>query len=283
MSRRNESKTVNVIKSTTSDQSIETDSDYHTINEDSVSDVFELNILYCRPESQFVSTESQPEYNWSDIEVEEEKEMVTENMVTLDKCKNKVSDNEENLGEEHLVEDSVTDKPSVRTENLSYKLMTITTAKAVSGQQSSDDFNLTSKPSASVLRERKAMIFSTKLHQWKCNFPGCDYQNKNKSKVKRHLRKHSKNRPFECQHCHKKYKHKSDLRRHMKTQHLDQCPNDPILVCDWNECQYTTKLLTALNLHKRVHTLPFECQICKQRFSAKVLVKSHSTSKHNDK
>ena len=302
----NESKTVNVIKSVTSDQSIETDSDYHTINDLSdeevyisdeevveinvskasktknnrlkqicnrcgssfkFSEVFELHIQYCRTETQSIRPESKPEYNLSDIEKEEEKDMiskelVTKNMVTFDKCKIKEeSDNEERLAEEHLVEDSVTDKPSARAENLSHKLMTRTTAKAVGGQQPSG-FNLSSKPSAkqkskpnlrgkkklfpfkcgfigtnSVFRERKAMIFSTKLLQWKCNFQGCNYQNKNKCKVKRHLRRHSKHRPFECQYCHKKYKHKGDLSRHMKAQHSDQCPNDPILVCDWNECQ----------------------------------------------
>ena len=101
-----ETKSVNVIKSTTSDQSIETDSDYHIINDASdeeeyiseeesakeldgskasekknnkpkhicdqcgssydFQEVFELHILYCRPESQSVSTESQPEYNCSE-------------------------------------------------------------------------------------------------------------------------------------------------------------------------------------------------------------------------
>ena len=350
----NESKTVNVIKSVTSDQSIETDSDYHTINDASdeeeyiseeesakeldgskasekknnkpkhicdqcgssydFQEVFELHILYCRPESQSVSTESQPEYNCSDIEEEEgEKEMVsgelvTENTVTLDKCYNyEVSDNEESLAEEHLVEESVTDKLSVRTENFSHKPMTRSRTKAVSGQQSSD-FNLSSKPNTKqkskpnsrtkkkifsfkcgfnrsnfAFRERKAMIFSTKFHHWKCNFPGCDFQNKYKSMVKSHLIRHSNDRPFECQHCYKKYKHDKGLRHHMKTRHLDQCPNDPILVCDWNECQYTTKSLTALNLHKRIHTLPFECYICKRRFSTKNNMKTHSISKHKIK
>ena len=192
-----ETKSVNVIKSTTSDQSIETDSDYHTINDDNVSDeeeynseesvkeldvsktsqtknntpkhicnrcassfkfseVSELHILYCLPEHQSVSTESQPEYNSSDIEGEEEEEMisgklVTENKVNLDKCNNyEVSDNEESLAEERLVEESVTDKPSFRTH--SHKPMTRSTTKAVSGQQSSYDFK--ASPQSLTLSKR---------------------------------------------------------------------------------------------------------------------------------
>ena len=117
----NESKTVTVNKYKTSDQSIEPDIDYHTTNEDNVTDeevyineeetveldvsqasktknmpkhicdqcgssyefqeVFELHIEYCCPERQSVSSESRPEYNWCDIKEEKEKEMISGQLI----------------------------------------------------------------------------------------------------------------------------------------------------------------------------------------------------------
>ena len=346
----NESKTVTVTKSKTCDHPIERDNDYHTTNEDpdeevyinveaveleiirvsktknrpkhicaqcgssyDFKEVFDLHIQYCRLELQSLSSESNPEYNWSDIEEEaDEKEMiseelVTENMMILDKCNNyEVSDNEESLAEEHLVEESVTDESSVRTENLSTKPMTRIEAKAV-GEQSSDDFNLTSKPSArkksklnsrgkkklfafkcgfnrcnAVFCKRKTMIAHKNLHQWKCDFPGCDFQTEYNYKIKYHLNIHSEGRPFQCDYCDKNYKYKGDLKHHVKDKHLDQCPNDPILVCDWNECHYRTKSMKALNVHKRSHTLPFECHKCQQGFSSTFKLKIHLFSKHKN-
>ena len=271
----------------------------------------ELHFQDCLPERQSVSSESQPEYNLSNIEEEKEKEIVPENVVTRDKCdNNEESHAEEPLEKEHLVEQLVTDKPSVRTENISHKPMTRSSAKAVSGQQPthpSSGFNVSSNPSANqkskpksraktklflykcgfngcnyVFGKRQTMFAHKKLHQWKCDFPGCDYQTQYNYKMKKHLIKHSNDRPFECNHCDKNYKYKLDLREHMKTQHLDQCPNDPILVCDWNDCHYITKSLRALNEHICSHTLPFECQICKHRFSTKNNMKKHLISKHKN-
>ena len=348
----NVSKTVTVTKSGTSDHPIELDNDYHTTNEDNVTDeeeyiseesveldvitasktrnikhicnrcgssyefheVFELHIQYCRPERQSISSESRPEYHWSDIEdeeeAEEEKKMVSGKLVTLDKCKeNQVSDNEETLAEEHLVEESVTDKPSVRTEIISHKRMTRSSYKVVSRQQSSYGLNRSSKltpmrmskPNSkgnkklflfkcgfngcnAVFHKRKAMkAHKKKLHQWKCDFPGCDYQTEYEYRLKSHLTTHSNERAFECEYCSKNYKHERALRYHIKTKHLDKCPNDPILVCDWSECHFRTKALSALNAHKRVHTLPFECHICQRRFSSKVNMNAHLISKHKVK
>ena len=319
-------------------------------------EMLELHVLFCGPEPQSVSSESQPEYNSNDIEEEKEKEMVSEELV----CENIVTiDNQNNYqgsgNREALVEEPMTDKLSVTTENISHKPMTRSSAKALSGQQqtqSSGGLNLSSKPSAkqkskpnsrgkkklflykcgfngcnAVFRKRKAMTtHKKKLHQWKCDFPGCDFQTQCRNKIKQHMIRHSDVRSFECDHCDKKYKHKADLRRHMKLKHLDHCPNDPILICDrnqyrteslndrpfqcdhcyknykykrglrehikkqhsvllfdWNKCHYRTKSLEHLNVHKRIHTLPFECQICGQRFSAKINLKTHLNFKHQIK
>ena len=351
----NYSKTATKLDS--SDHSIETDSDYHTANEDNVSDeeeyiikelvkefdvmqasetgnnkskhicnrcgntydfpeVFELHIQYCGSERQTVSSESLPKYNWNDIE-EEEKEMVSEelvreNMVTIDEHNNYEGGDEEAFTEDFLVDKPVTEKVSVRTENIFHKRMTRSSTKAVSEQQlahSSGEFNHSAKPSAkrksepnsrgnkklflfkcdfngcnAVFRKRKARTaHKKKLHRWKCDFPGCDYQTEIKCRMNLHLRRHSNDRPYECDHCDKNYKHNEALIEHMKTKHLDQCPNDPILVCDWNECHFRTKSLRAMNVHKGVHTLPFKCRKCKQRFSVKCNMKTHLMSKHKKK
>ena len=352
----NESKTVIMTMSKTNDHPIERDSDYRTTNENNFIDeevyineesleleiirvsktknkpkhicdqcgssyefqeVFDLHIQYCRLELQSVSTESQSEYNWCDIEEEEgEIEMISEkliheNMATLYKCNNyEGDDHEEPLAEEVIVEEPVTEMPSVRTKNFSHNPMTTSSAKAVSEQQlshTSDDFNLSSKLSArkkskttsrvnkklfpfkcgfngcnAVFCKRKTMFAHRKLHQWNCEFPGCNFQTQYQYKMNYHLNSHSKCRPFQCDYCDKNYKYRRDLTEHMKRQHLDQCPNDPILVCDWNECHFRTKSMKALNAHKCSHTLPFECQICKHRFSTKNNMKKHLISKHKN-
>ena len=325
----NESKTMTMSK--TSDYTIERDSDYHTTNEDNVTEEeeyineesLELEMIRVRTENfshnpmttssvgEQKSSEADchtiNEDNVNDKEADEEQmiseDSLLENTVTL----NNHNNYEGSIDQEALAEEPVIEKLSVRTKNISLKPMTTSSVEAVGEQQSSDDFNLWSKPSAkqkskpksrrkkklfsfkcgfdgcnAVFRKRKAMIAHKKLHLYKCNFPGCDFQNKYKSNLKLHLIRHS-NDTFECQHCHKKYKYNHNLRHHMKKWHLDQCPNDPLLVCDWNECQYTTKSQSCLNRHKRVHTLRFECRICKQTFSAKFLMESHLISKHNDK
>ena len=353
----NEWKTVTLPKSETSDQPIERDNDCHTTNEGNITQVeeylseesvdldvirpsetknyrmkyfcnrcgntydfpeeLELHFQDCRPKRQSLSSESNPEYNLSEIEKENgEKEMVSEdlvheNVVTRDKCdNNEGSYAEEPLGEELLVEKSVTDKPSVRTENICHKPMTRSLAKVVSEQQptqSSGGLNLSSKPSAkqkskpnsraktklflykcgftgcsAIFSKRQTMFAHKKLHQWKCDFPGCDFQNQYQYKLKYHMNSHSEDRPFQCHHCHKNYKNKSDLTHHVKDKHLDQCPNDPILVCDWSECQYRTKSMKGLNEHKRNHTLPFECHNCQQGFSSAYKLKIHLILKHKN-
>ena len=215
--------------------------------------MFELHIQYCCSKRQSVSSESQPEYNWSDIEEEVEKEMtseelVLENMVSFENCdNNEGSDYEEAFTEDFLVEKSVT-KPSVRTENISHKPMTRSSAKGVSEQQpsqSSVGSNLSSKTNTkqktkpnsrvnrklfpfecgfngcnAVFSKRKSMVAHTKkLHQWKCDFPGCDYQTQYQYR-KLHLRRHSS--PLQCDYCHKNYKYKWALIEHIKTQHWNQ-------------------------------------------------------------
>ena len=265
----------------TSDQPIKPDGDYHTTNEDNVTDE-EVD------EEQMISGDS-----------------LLENTVHLNPNNYEGSNDEEAIAEKAVIE-----KLSVRTENISLKPMTTSSAKAVTGQQlshTSDGSKLSSKPSArkkikttsrvnkklfpfkcgfngcnAVFCKRKTMFTHRKLHQWNCEFPGCNFQTQYQYKMNYHLNSHSKCRPFQCDYCDKNYKYRRDLTEHMKRQHLDQCPNDPILVCDWNECHFRTKSMKALNAHKCSHTLPFECQICKHRFSTKNNMKKHLISKHKN-
>ena len=178
----NESKTVTVTMSNTSDYPIERHNYYHTTNEDSVNDeevciseeetveldvsqalrtnnrpkhicdqcgssyefqeVFELHIEYCCPERQSVSSESRPEYNWCDIKEEKEKEMISGQLIPINMVTLRKCNYEFSDCEEVLLEEPVTEEPAVRTENSSHKPMTRSSAKAVSGQQPTSVFKL---------------------------------------------------------------------------------------------------------------------------------------------
>ena len=177
----NESKTVTVTMSNTSDYPIERHNYYHTTNEDSVNDeevciseeetveldvsqalrtnnrpkhicdqcgssyefqeVFELHIEYCCPERQSVSSESRPEYNWCDIKEEKEKEMISGQLIPINMVTLRKCNYEFSDCEEVLLEEPVTEEPAVRTENSSHKPMTRSSAKAVSEQQSPQSSN----------------------------------------------------------------------------------------------------------------------------------------------
>ena len=128
---------------------------------------------------------------------------------------------------------------------------------------------------------RAVLAHKKKFHQLKCDFRGCDYQTNQNNLMKMHMFKHSNARQFQCNYCDKNYKYNSALRYHVKNKHSDQCPEDQILVCDWNECQYTTKLLRSLNAHKCSHTLPFECHNCQQKFPTMRLLVIHLNKYHD--
>lgn len=94
-----------------------------------------------------------------------------------------------------------------------------------------------------------------------------------KSKLERHLQKHTGHKSETCNVCGQKYATAQTLAQHMKTHDATKA-----CVCDWPGCDYATSQASQLTMHKRtmhLNSKPLECEICGVRFS-----ESSNLSKH---
>ncbi|KAB7498104.1 Zinc finger protein 26 [Armadillidium nasatum] len=104
----------------------------------------------------------------------------------------------------------------------------------------------TPRPSGGTEGQRVMMSEYSLLDRYKC--PYCDYQSPIKGSIKRHVQfKHTKEKPFPCDVCGKRFVQRSDLSN-----------------------------------HQRVHTgeKPYECSVCSQRFRFSCNLASHRLSVH---
>ncbi|ELU10104.1 hypothetical protein CAPTEDRAFT_187265 [Capitella teleta] len=80
-----------------------------------------------------------------------------------------------------------------------------------------------------------------------------------------------------CPECHKVFKRKVYLQRHMEREHWSTAK---VFKCD--DCSYETKHQSNLSVHRRTHTgeRPYHCGCCGQRYTQGHLLKSHIRSRH---
>ena len=95
--------------------------------------------------------------------------------------------------------------------------------------------------------------------------------------MNKHVRIHSKQRPFECDKCGKTFTDNSNftahLRCHPKSKKIYSEEND------WKctECEYTSACSSNLKRHMRIHSglKPFKCNICNYESTTSTNLKSH--------
>ena len=90
------------------------------------------------------------------------------------------------------------------------------------------------------------------------------------AEVKRHMRVHTGERPYQCPHCDKAFKKSSHLLYHKRT-HTGEKPHQ----C--HQCSKCFAKPNHLNEHLRTHSgeKPFSCDICQKSFHSKAYVLIH--------
>ena len=103
-----------------------------------------------------------------------------------------------------------------------------------------------------------------------CSFCGKTFS---KSYLPVHLKSHTGDKPYKCQHCGKAFRGNGDLQRHIRT-HTGDKPY---------KCQHCGKAFSDncnLQVHIRTHTgdKPYKCQHCALSFNHSSNLKQHNKS-----
>ncbi|CAL8098055.1 unnamed protein product [Orchesella dallaii] len=101
----------------------------------------------------------------------------------------------------------------------------------------------------------------------------CDYQSNFIERLKRHIRVHIREKPFQCQECGEPFSHPFSIKYHMKKAHSPE---------KWekNKCVFCDKTYSTngeLVRHIKYHTgeKPFSCSICEKAFVLQYQLRSH--------
>ena len=97
--------------------------------------------------------------------------------------------------------------------------------------------------------------------------PVCNKEYKTVQSMLMHMEMHSLEDNFECGNCNKKFKLKKHLQSHMLS-HME-----PHVPC--SKCDKKFKNAKALQIHLASHSKPFECEICRAKFSCEKYLDKH--------
>ena len=104
----------------------------------------------------------------------------------------------------------------------------------------------------------------------------CVKEFRQRSHLIKHIRTHTKEKPFECEECGRKFAQSGNLRSHIQT-HTEEKPFE----CE--ECGRKFALQALLKRHMFIHTgeKPFQCTECNRRFARKSALRVHMQKKHS--
>lgn len=81
--------------------------------------------------------------------------------------------------------------------------------------------------------------------------------------LKKHMRVHNNERPFQCNHCEKRFRQAGCLKNHVASQH----GTDTVFICYY--CNKSFPIKERLRLHMRLHSgvKPYKCNLCPKEFA----------------
>jgi len=132
-------------------------------------------------------------------------------------------------------------------------------------------------PDGPEVKGVKAEKMVVKAKQHVCDFPGCNLTFSRPSRLNNHMRIHTGDRPFVCDHCQKSYTRNAHLKRHIETNHSAKSENKEVPAFTCSTCHKSFSLNQNLQRHiKRTHTATYKCDQCDAVFAKNSLLKKHS-------